>query len=523
MGASMTPLRTFLAGALLCATTVHVTAAPLDVTPDTLIERANLLRDARERPWDPATGRLGNLRHVHIIANGCTVRVVSGAENRLFLGRGPAFSVTEDTRMADRNGKNRPPPRDVTIAPGPAVSAIPRLPTDANGPCFTLQLATAHDMLLRGDQLTVLFDRVELPALRMYVNPSHSVKLWFHDVRMGMLNLAVNAAASAGGTGQVEWLQLESTQRASALLFHDMDARHARVSALTTGARFSIRIGKDSDAGYYQPARAPGAIAREYPIWIDGPVEALKVPAGSVNPMPLTSALRDETRALRQAVMDSAGPAPVLPSPDTAAPPPSMRAVGGEPVSARQRVADVLQPLLRPGMTLGKVDLWNGGGALEGRAPDEVAVREFARDLKQSGEVRSAQVARIQRNESGVAEYRVMMNFLCAAPGERSVCLPAAGSSYTQQQIEAALRPVLAPQVQVAQIELTSDGTRVLVRGRASETDARAALERVRTQLPWLEGSSSSMGKDEFSARFRMACTVPPRSQGICTTEGGGR
>ncbi|MCO4094804.1 MAG: hypothetical protein HEQ37_14860 [Acidovorax sp.] len=111
-------------------------------------------------------------------------------------------------------------------------------------------------------------------------------------------------------------------------------------------------------------------------------------------------------------------------------------------------------------------------------------------------------MARIQRNESGVAEYRVVMNFLCAAPGERSVCLPAAGSSYTQQQIEAALRPVLAPQVQVAQIELTSDGTRVLVRGRASEADARAALERVRTQLPWLEGSSASMGKDEFSARL---------------------
>ncbi len=124
------------------------------------------------------------------------------------------------------------------------------------------------------------------------------------------------------------------------------------------------------------------------------------------------------------------------------------------------------------------MDLWNGGGALEGRAPDEVAVREFARDLKQSGEVRSAQVARIQRNESGVAEYRVMVNFLCAAPGERSVCLPAPGISYTQQQIEAALRPVLAPEVQAAQIELASDATRVLVKGRASEADAQAALER---------------------------------------------
>ena len=70
--------------ALVCAPLALAHAASLDVTPDTLIERANLLRDARERPWDPTTGRLGNLRHVHILANDCTVRVVSGAENRLF-------------------------------------------------------------------------------------------------------------------------------------------------------------------------------------------------------------------------------------------------------------------------------------------------------------------------------------------------------------------------------------------------------------------------------------------------------
>ena len=59
----------------------------------------------------------------------------------------------------------------------------------------------------------------------------------------------------------------------------------------------------------------PGKLAELYPIWIDGPVSALKVPAGRVNPMPLTSALRDETRALQQDVMGLAGPRPVLPAP----------------------------------------------------------------------------------------------------------------------------------------------------------------------------------------------------------------
>ena len=48
----------FIVVALVCAPLALAHAATLDVTPDTLIERANLLRDARERPWDPATGRM---------------------------------------------------------------------------------------------------------------------------------------------------------------------------------------------------------------------------------------------------------------------------------------------------------------------------------------------------------------------------------------------------------------------------------------------------------------------------------
>lgn len=189
-----------LLAALGCAAASLAHAAPLDVTPDTLIERANLLRDARERPWDPDTGRLGNLRHVHIIANDCTVRVVSGAENRLFLGSG-TFRAADSTYSGDRQRTARLRPYDVTISAAQGASAIPRVGADNAAVCFTLQLATAHELLLRGDNLNVLFDRVDLPVLRMYVNPSHGVKLWFHDVRLGLLSVSSNASVVAGGTG----------------------------------------------------------------------------------------------------------------------------------------------------------------------------------------------------------------------------------------------------------------------------------------------------------------------------------
>ena len=515
-------LLTLLLAALAWATTALAHAAPLDVTPDTLIERANLLRDARERPWDPATGRLGNLRHVHIIANDCTVRVVSGAENRLFLGRG-TFQVADTTYGGDRQGGNRPRRYDVTISAAQGASTIPRVGADNAAVCFTLQLATAHELLLRGDNLKVLFDRVDLPVLRMYLNPSHGMKLWFHEVRLGLLSVSSNASVVAGGTGHAQWLQLASSQRSTALLFHDIDVRHAGVTATTTRARFSIRIGADTDAGYYQPASAPGKIALEYPIWIDGPVSALKVPAGRVNPMPLTTALRDETRTLQQDLMGLAGPRPALPAPDPGSPPPpGAQAASGEPVSPRQRVSDVLQPLLPRGMTLGKIDLWKDGAALEGRAPDDTTVREWLQALERTGEVRNTQVARVRREGDQVA-YRVLVTFLCAAPGDRSVCLPATGSAYTQQQVEDALRPVLGNEVTLTKLTLR-DGKRgqfVELEGRGNEAEVRAALERVRQQVTWLTASSDGIGQGTFSARLRMVCAAPPRpAPGICAAPG---
>ena len=41
-----------------------------------------------------------------------------------------------------------------------------------------------------------------------------------------------------------------------------------------------------------------------------------------------------------------------------------------------------LQPLLPSGVTLGKIDLWKDGAALEGRAPDDRSVREWAQALR---------------------------------------------------------------------------------------------------------------------------------------------
>lgn len=490
-------------GVSLLASAAWGHAAPLDTTPDTLLSRANRLRDVRERAWDPDAGQLGNLRHVQIVAPGCTVRVVSGPENRLIPGHA-AVQVQARSTALNPGQPGKPAPRDVTLtATGRA---------GAGGLCFTLQVATAHDFLVGGDRLAVLFDRTALPVVRLHLNPSAGLKLWFDDVRIGWLAVSSNANATAAGTGTVAWLGMDSSQRSTALLFHGLQAQHIGVTTTSGGARYAIRIGPQTDARYAQPARAPGGIALDYPIWIEGPLSALQVPLGRVNPMPLTDAIRQEAQAVRDEVLRRAGPLPA-PPPGPVADPLQGVGAGNEPASADQRVAEVLQRYAPPGVQIGQVNLWKGGGALEGRAPDEGSVRELVRELNRSGEVRNAQLAFV-RTDQGKLRWRVLVNFLCTAPGEPSRCLPATGSAYTQQQVEDALRAILKLDPLHARISLQGD--MVAIEGWATEADGQAALQRVREQAPWLEGSTSSHDSSHFSARLRMVCTAPPRSDGIC-------
>ena len=282
-------------GGLLAGTAL---ATPLPDTPTTLMEKSRLMRESRDRPWDPASGLLGNLRRVHLVADGCTVRIVSGPDNRL-LGPRDGVRVNDESHGAN---EPRNVQRDITLTARSERGALPR-----GSVCATLQVASTDDFIISGNDTAVLFDRVELPSMRIFLNPSSPLRVWFQDVRMGHLSITSNANALVGGTGQAQWLVLDSSQPATAMFFHDKEARHVGVSATTTRPRFSIRIGPGTDAGYYQPARAPGDLARLYPIWIDGAVSALSVPAGHVDPMPLTPAIRNEARSLRDEVLAPPG------------------------------------------------------------------------------------------------------------------------------------------------------------------------------------------------------------------------
>ena len=64
-------------------------------------------------------------------------------------------------------------------------------------------------------RLSVLVDRVRQPVLRIALNPSYGLKLWLEQVQVGLLSIKANASANVAGSGDVDFLQLSSSNSAS--------------------------------------------------------------------------------------------------------------------------------------------------------------------------------------------------------------------------------------------------------------------------------------------------------------------
>lgn len=507
--------------------------AVLPALPDTYFSEAARVRRAHDRPWAPEAGQLGNLRFMQIRAADCVVRVVSGTENRVFPGTRGVI-VAEQSRVLDADPDEQPAPRDVVLAPdmaqactgngscGVSVTPVTRAPA-AGGTasvCFTVQIATAHDVLIGGDGLSLLIDHLRQPALRVHVNPSAGLRIWFDQVELGLLSIAANAPVRVGGTGTVDYLQGSSSSRGSAMFLHEFEAKNVGISTTTTGTSWSVRTGSDRKAGYYQPARAPGALAANYPVEVDGPLDRLEMPAGRIDPRPLSEATRTAARALRESVLAAAGTAPALPASDPSLPT-AAAAVAALPRDARQRVADVVARYLPPTVRITAVALWKQGGRLEGLAPDAETAAAVVPLLTASGEFTAVSGGKgIPRD--GSFAFSAQLYFSCEAPGETSVCPagdPARPDAYTEIQVRRELRTLLGPLLLLRELHL--DGTTITMAVDVpNETEARAAMQRLADGAAWFRTSTSTFGQGSqpsvLRATLKLTCARPPTGNGIC-------
>ncbi len=516
-------------------------AAPnglLPSSPQSYLDQAQKVRQALDRPWLPAQGRLGNLRHVQITAKNCVVRVVSGNENRVFPGTRPVI-VVEGSRVLDADQNEQPTPRDVVLAPD-MMQACPGMGScglsitsvtdsapataesrDVGAVCFTLQLASGHDLLVGGEGLTLLIDRVHQPALRLNINPSDNQRVWLDEVNLGLLAISANAAVRVGGSGAVDFLTAESSNSASIMYLHQFRARHVGVSSTTTGTRWSIHIDPNTEeAGYYQPARAPGKIAELYSIEIDGPLERLNMPAGRVFPVALTQATRLSASTLQKDVLERAGNAPSLPASD-----PTLRSAAelaaALPRNPRQRVVDVVKHHLPASVEITEVALSQDGGRIEGTAPDAATAAKIVPLLESSGEFTFISGGKGTKKD-GVYVFSTVVGFSCTAPGQPSTCPagdPATPGAYSERQVRAEFERLLGPTVNVRDVFL--NGTQISLEAQAaSETEARAALDRTKSGMFHPSTSQYRPTQNgapvEITATFTLICAVPPKPDGIC-------
>ena len=454
-------------------------------------------RLAQKRVWDPASGRLGNVKVVNIEANGCAVRIISGSENKII---GPMDSLTIQS-----DGKENP-----ELASTLNVTLKMKPSPGQNRPCAVLQISTADYILIRGDGASILFDRVRVPALRVSLNPSSHLQVWFDQPHVGHLTVNSNAFAIAGGNGKAEFLSLASSQSSSKLFFHSMDADHVGVSTTVSGAKFSIRIRTGTDASYYQPARAAGDIALQYPIWIDGNVKELKVPAGRVTPLQVSKEIETETDKLRQEIINRVGLQPEIAANIAAQQTPSAILK----LSPRQQVADAFAAYLPSGVSLNDIQMYNNGGALEGQAQTKKAVTDFVAALGQSPDVIYAQIAYTRPQAPGFF-FRVLFDLLCASPEKTLVC-KSKNNSYDLSLIRSRLLELLGNDVQMTDLKIKGD--RLSLVGSAREAQAKSALERIGRDAAWLQISTTGIGKDGFSAVMNLKCLSPePRKlRGLC-------
>lgn len=508
----------------------------LPSSADSYMRQAAAVRQSADRPWLPESGQLGNLRHLQITAKDCVVRIVSGSENRVLPGTSGVM-VVERSRVLDANPNEQPPPRDVVLAPdgaqacpgpgvcGVSVTPLARASDDgaAGSVCFTVELATGHDLLLGGDRLAVLFDRVHQPALRISINPSYSLRIWLEQVNIGLLSIHTNAAARVGGNGTVDFLGGDSSSSGSFMFLQEFNTKNVGVSSTVTGTRWAIRIDADTRAQYYQPARAPGAIAKKYPIEIEGLIDRLEVPVGHVDPQPLSKGTRIETQVLRHDVLALAGPARKLPASETSLAPAAVVAAS-LPEDPNARVARVVARYLPASIRFTEVALWKQGGRLEGIAPDAATARDVARLLTQSGEFTYVSGGNGIPRDGGFA-FSTQLNFTCEVPGQPSTCPAgetATSTIYSEAQVRDAINAVIGPLVLVTNVSLSGD-TIELKAVAPTEKEGRAGLERLRQRDDFFRISTSTVGPSsggsavEIGATLKLRCIVPPKPDGICT------
>jgi hypothetical protein len=252
--------------------------------------QANTLRQSRDRVFDLKTGRLGNLRHLHIQAAGLAVIIRPGPENRVTRG---SHSVAINPLPASLNPENlKPLPRDLELSMAQ--------PINGKAAWVLIEVATLQDLYIATEGTTVWLDKVNLPWLRIM---GHDGQVALTDVNIGHLHLDLNGTGSFVATGQVESLFMSAQTPGSSFYLQDLIVKlQTHVLPKNLDQFFALNIEPNMKAFYNSPIQT-GQNLRGFEVQVKGvPEQLIFSGPGRAKVSTLSSTTVQKTRTLLEAV-----------------------------------------------------------------------------------------------------------------------------------------------------------------------------------------------------------------------------
>jgi hypothetical protein len=229
-------------------------------------DEGNNLRQSQTRTFDLKTGRLGNLRQLHIYAENLAVIIRQGPENRVTRGS-QSVSITP-TKPSYTDGMV-PPPQDLDLA---LVGSAP-----PQGAWVLIEVATLQDLYLHSQdtKTTIWIDGVTLPWLRIHAH-EHAVALT--NINIGHLSLFRNGGKQQlayVASGKVQSLIASAQTPGPQFYLQDLTVeKQSWITPRNLNQFFAIKVDSGMNAFYDSPIQT-GNNLKGFEVEVRGDTSAL--------------------------------------------------------------------------------------------------------------------------------------------------------------------------------------------------------------------------------------------------------
>ncbi len=255
-------------------------------------QQMQTLRQSQARPFDLSTGRLGNLRSLHIHGENLAVIIRPGKENRVTRG---SQSVAIDPLQPSTVETLDPKPQDLKLTL--------TKPAPVQGAWVLIEVATLQDLYMAsiGPDTTLWLDRVKLPWLRVM---GHLQSMVLTDVDLGHLHLDVNGQGAFIASGQAQSVFASAQTPGAKFYLQNLSvALQTQVMPKNVDQLYALKVDPTMKAFYDSPVQTGGNTKR-FPVEVKGDLKQLLFSGpGRADVKPLSASTDQEAQRIHRLVV----------------------------------------------------------------------------------------------------------------------------------------------------------------------------------------------------------------------------